>query len=150
MSSDVPSARAKLLTGPWNEDCDLPVLLDEGIYEAVYVRHEYRKIFDKTRLILHFRITEPGQGFRVLLPMYFVVTETSARRWTAHRGSRLARTIARLFPSLRRPCLAIQGALKELLKGKLFLVRVVTVKHDYRQQALECGYSKIDEILKVC
>ena len=139
----------KVIEGPWDEDCDLPVLVDPGEYEAVYGRHSWRKIFDKDRLIVEFRITEQGPAFGVMLDCFWVVQSTSKRRWTMRKHSNLARDITRLFPWFRKPCKGLQGALEELLKGKLFLVKVVTVTKDHKQRDLDPGYSKIETIVRV-
>jgi hypothetical protein len=145
----VSKPRHEVIEGPWNEDCDLPVHIEPGEYEAVSVRHSFRKIFNKHRVVAEFRITEPGPGFGAMLDCYWVVQSTSKGRWTIRKQSKLARDIARLFPWFRRPRIAIQGSLQELLKGKLFLVKVVTVTHDHKQRELEQGYSKIESIVRV-
>ena len=139
----------RVVDGPWNEDCDLPVLIEPGEYEAVYVRHGCRKIFDKYRLIVEFRVTEPGPAFGYMLDCFWVVQMTGKKRWTIRKASKLAKDIVRLFPWFHRPRLAIQGSIKDLLEGKLFLVKVATVTKGHKQRDLDMPYSKIDTIVRI-
>lgn len=143
------SSAQPVIEGPWNEDCDLPVVLEPGEYEACYVRHSCRKIYDKPRIVMAFRITSPGPGFGLLLDRFWVVNETSKGRWTVSKYSNLAKDISRLFPWYRRPCKSIQGALKDLFTGKIFLVEVATVNKDNRQREMEQGYSIIKRIARI-
>jgi hypothetical protein len=143
-----PSAR--IIEGPWDEDCDLPVLLEPGKYQAVYVRHEFHpKIFDRACVVAEFRIVSLGDGFGCVLNYYWNVIGTGKRRWTCKKHSKLATDIARLYPWFRRPCKALQGTLGDLLSNRIFEVQVETVTTDNRQQPLEVGYSKIDRLMAV-
>ena len=145
----VKNPRHEVIEGPWGEDYDLPVVIEPGEYEAVCVNHSYTVMFDKPRVVMRFRITDASIGSNVVMDCYWPVQKSGKGRWTVRKASKLAQDIVRLFPGSVRSAKHIQGALKDLFRGKLCVVEISTVTKNYQQKPLDPGYSKVERIVKV-
>ena len=130
-------------------DRERPPLIGEGEYEAVLAKRVLRHVNSAKKLELRFRITSFGKAFGKTIPCFYNVKSISIKKGTFRVGwkSRYVREYARLFP--------VPSNLKRFstapLKGRIVRLRVKTVTHDSRQQAIpdDLRYSVVAELLEL-
>jgi hypothetical protein len=136
---------------------DLPPVIPEGVYEAAGGRARRYVAFRVQKLAVDFRVIVPDTGapngsHTVTLTRHYNLTPDSGngarRRVKARLGSAFLREW--ILTSGRRPPRSDQLSAR-IFEGKLFKVRVATVKHDSRQRPLpeEARYSVVAQILEV-
>jgi hypothetical protein len=129
-------------------------LIPEGIYNAVFVRSttsSLRMFGGAPKVFLDFRVVDPGEAFGLIVTRYYrvrVLTAKPGRNGSFRLGKRselflmLSRlTVAKLRPDRISP--------KEFLRGRVLLLRVRTVKTDYRGRPLPATqhYSVVDDVI---
>ena len=120
---------------------ELPPLLPEGEYESVFQRVEKKMLSGRMKLFLWFRVVSHGEWFgqEVYIPCNYPRRITPAlkyyKMWVIAEGRRPKRN-DRMSVSV--------------FKNKAFLVRIRTVRKNWKQQALtpELQYSVGDDIIK--
>ncbi len=123
---------------------DVSPLIPDGNYEVVFHRAEEKRLWGKTRLFLHFRVSQQGEHvgkdlfMSAVMPTNgrFSISSKYIAQWSLAAGirpSRLDRLSTKVF------------------RGKLFLARVRTVisGHDGKERAPSWHYSIIDTLLEV-
>ena len=116
---------------------DANPLLPEATYRAVFVRSTtmvVRMFGSAPKVFLDFRIVDPGEAFGVIVSRLYRVKALSSkpgRNGTFRLGKRseLYLALSRLTSARLRPD---RISVKELLRGRVLLVRVRTVKTDYQ------------------
>ena len=134
----------------YDPDSDKPPQIPEGDYRAKCVGFGFDRMFGRQKKVnLRFRIIEPPRMMGCELKRYYNCP------WTG--GKRKRRTISPgWFSELMREFSLCFGPPKQRnhvsldkFKGNLFLIRVSTVKRDYRSREKVAGleYSVVSEIL---
>jgi hypothetical protein len=129
-------------------------LIAEGTYRAVYVRSTtmlMRMFGNAPKLFLDFRIVDPGEAFGTTVSRFYRVKSLSSKpgrngAFRLAKRSELYLMLCRLATARLRPD---RISVKELLRGRVLVVKVRTVKVDYRQRPLPPAlfYSVVDDVL---
>lgn len=146
--------RLRVVAGePAERSWDQP-LIAEGNYHAVFVRYDtvvMRMFGGAPKVFVHCRIVDPGEAFGVVLYRGYRakrLTSKPGRNGTILLGRRseLFLTLSRLTTEKLRPD---RISVKELLRGRVLVVKVRTVTQDLKgrplPQALQ--YSTISDLL---
>ena len=121
----------------------------EGNYRAVYVRTttiNMRMFGGAPKVIVDFRIVDPGEAFGRIVSRFYRAKPGRNGALLFAKRSELFLTLARLTSAkLRRDRLSV----KEVLRGRVLLISVRTVRTDYKGRALPPTllYSVVDNIL---
>jgi hypothetical protein len=136
------------------EECILDgpetILMPEGEYEAVLIRHETAKVFNCPKVFLWFRIVQPGEHFekeifRAYRVKLLIGKQGKQGRFKLHPRSELAMALYRLLGAKRRP----DRISLHSLKNCVWRIKVRTVKSDYKQRELPefLYYSVVEDII---
>lgn len=150
MLKTVPKDRGSAKADPSEKDfepagqIDVPPLVPEGDYEVVFHRAEEKRLWGKSRLFLHFRVSQAGEYLGQALFMVTTMPTTGSfslsckylMQWSIAAGKR----------PTRRDRLSTR-----VFRDKYFLARVrtVTCGHDGKDRPAAWHYSVIDSLLEV-
>jgi hypothetical protein len=128
--------------------------IPEGVYRAVFVRSttiSMRMFGGAPKVFLDFRIVDQGDAFEVIVSRCYRVralTSKPGRAGTFLLGKRseLFLTLSRLTSAKLRPD---RISVKELLRGRVLVLRVRTVKTDYLKRPLPpaLAYSVVQDVI---
>lgn len=124
---------------------DIPPLVPEGTYEAIFLRAEKARIWDKRqKIFLHFRIIQPGEYFG--RELFMVVTFPISGRLSLSSKYLQQWTLAAGQAPTRRDRLSTR-----VFRDKVFLAQVRTVVKDAQghERPKSARYSVIDKLVEV-
>lgn len=129
-----------------------PPLIEEGTFDAVFVRAESARVFNTNKLFLHFRIVTPGKAHGTVLYRAYRAKGATVGPRSPHsiriaKRGELLLTLCRLFGRNVRP----DRVSLKCLRGLVLQVTVRTVTSDYRQRPLppQLFYSVIGDVVGI-
>lgn len=121
-----------------------------GEYEAVYVHHETKFIYQCPKVFIWFRIVSPGPAYDTMVYRAYRVRALTTRQgknggFKVSRGSDIYHDLGRILDIRIRP----DRASASTLRGIVCRVKVRTVIKDHKQRPLPDWdqYSVIDDLL---
>jgi hypothetical protein len=125
-------------------------LIAPGEYQAIYVHHETKYIFQCPKVFVWFRIVSPGPAFDVMVYRAYRVRALTTKQgkhggFKASRGSDIYYDLGRILNIRMRPDRVSATQLRGVVCG----VRVRTVTKDHKQRPIPewDHYSVIDDLL---
>lgn len=125
-------------------------LIAPGDYEAIYIHHETKFIYQCPKVFVWFRVVSPGHAFDTMVYRAYRVKHLTTKQgknggFKASRGSDIYHDLGRILNIRLRPDRVSASA----LRGVVCSVRVRTVERDYKQRPLLewDKYSVIDSLL---
>ena len=127
-------------------------LIPEGVYEMGYLSHSTWTFKGRApKVVIYFRITDPGEFFGVVLPAYYGVTKHKGKYgksgdFKAGKSSNLFRDFCRVFPD--RPAPRLDRIPLSNLASVIVRGQVVTVMRgsDQREIPEIARYSRVKSI----
>lgn len=136
-------------------DGDLPPLIKPGEYEVVLVEYRTAMFFGRAaKLVLSFKIIEPGEGFEAVLERYYNLQRIIGKPgkngdFKVGKRSDFLRELCTVFPTLnvRR----LDRIPMSCFDGVIIKARIDTVTHDTKQAPIPkpLQYSKVSKLLGV-
>ena len=151
MSAKIRTLPNRMAEGEITFDTSNPApIIAPGTYEAVYVHHETKYIFQSPKVFVWFRIVSPGPAFDVLVYRAYRARAltTKAGRYGGFkvaRGSDIYHDLGRILNTRVRP----DRVSAIVLRGAVYRIKVRTVTKDHKQRPIpEWGqYSVVDQLL---
>jgi hypothetical protein len=126
-------------------------LIPPGEFQAMYVHHETKFIYQCPKVFVWFRIVSPGPAFDAMVYRAYRVKALTTKQgkngvFKASRGSDIYYDLGHILKIRMRPDRVSATA----LRGVVCSVRVRTVTRDFKQRPIPAWghYSVIDQLLR--
>ena len=151
MTSNVRTLPRRAIEGEITFDCsNRAPQVPAGDYDAIYVHHETKYIYQCPKVFVWFRIVSPGPAHNVMVYRAYRVRALTTKQgrnggFKAARGSDIYHDLGRILDVRLRP----DRVSATRLAGVVCRVRVRTVVKDHKQRAIPewDHYSVIDRLL---
>jgi hypothetical protein len=151
MTATVSAIRKRSAEGEIVFDCaNRAPLIKPGDYDAIYLHHETKFIYQCPKVFVWFRVVSPGPAHNVMVYRAYRVRALTTKQgknggFKASRGSDIYHDLGRILNIRLRPDRVSATA----LRGVVCSVRIRTVNKDYKQRPIPAWdqYSVIDRLL---